>query len=316
MKVVVTGATGHMGRYVVHELVRAGFEVAAGSRSGASVEAPYGSAVRPAARNFAVDISSESAVAALAAELNEGSALVHLAAWHPPATGATGPSERSALLETNVHGTLRALEAASGRASAVVYASTFEVYGVPEGEGAVTENARLNPITDYGATKLSGEDHLMAFAYEKRTRVVALRLPAIYGPGEVTARALPNFLRQVARGERPTIQGDGADLRDQLHARDAARAVVSALRSTASGIYNIADGNAHSIAELAREALTVSGLGGEPSFAPRVKARYDFHMNCDKARAELGFSAQISLRDGMREELEWLRSSGATVRAH
>lgn len=317
MKVVVTGGTGHMGRYVVHELASLGYEVAAGSRSGGAVQAPYGATAAAGVRGFALDIDSEGAVTSLSAELTEGSALVHLAAWHPPATGATGPKERSALLETNVHGTLRALEAARGRASVVVYASTFEVYGVPAYSEPVTEVARLEPISDYGATKLSGEDHLFAFSHEERIRAVALRLPAIYGPGEVTSRALPNFLRQVARGERPTIQGDGGDLRDQLHARDSARAVVSALRASVSGIYNIADGRPHSIADLAREALVVSGIGGDPTFAPRVKTRYDFHMSCEKARRELGFIAQITLRDGMTEELEWIRSAGRTEsRAH
>jgi nucleoside-diphosphate-sugar epimerase len=215
-------------------------------------------------------------------------------------------------LEVNVHGTMRVLEAARrsvGGVKAVVYASSFEVYGLPEKPGPVTEDARLNPITDYGATKLSGEDHLFAFAYEEKARVVALRLPAIYGPGEHTPRALPNFLRAVARGERPKIYGDGGDLRDQIHGSDAALAVERALLSDASGIFNIADGEPHSIREFAENALRISGLGGMPEVLPVARPRYDFHMSIDKARAELSFEPRVRLLDGMKEELEWLRQS-------
>jgi nucleoside-diphosphate-sugar epimerase len=212
-------------------------------------------------------------------------------------------------LEVNVHGTLRVLDAARRGVGAVIYSSTFEVYGLPEAEGPVLESARLAPVTDYGATKLSGEDHLFAFSDEEKVRAVALRMPALYGPGEATPRALPNFLRQVAAGQRPSIYGDGADLRDQLHARDAALSIVCALRASASGIYNVADGQPHSIADLAREALRISGLGGEPQFLPRSKRRYDFHMNVDKARQELAFEAQIALADGMTEQLRWIRHS-------
>lgn len=306
-KVVVTGATGHLGRSVV-ELLSQKVEVVAASRSGTL---PGGLAPRNT-RALQVDVAEDACVGPLSHELGADVALVHLAAWHPPRTAETSPKDRSKLLDVNVHGTMRVLEAARRRAgearvAAVVYASTFEVYGLPEHSGAVTEGDRLNPITDYGATKLSGEDHLLAFAYEEQTRVVALRLPAIYGPGEVTERALPNFLRRVARQERPVIAGAGEDLRDQLHVRDAARAVELAVFGSAHGIFNVADGHAHSIAELARTALRVSGLPGEPDFEPQQKPRYDFHMSIERARRELGFAPSISLEDGMREQLEWLR---------
>ncbi len=314
MKIVVTGATGHLGVYVVDELARRGHDVVAMSRSGARPLPPFAATVgQGSVRGVTLEVDVDEAVEIVARELGPDVALVHLAAWHPPATARTTAEDRARLLQTNVYGTMRVLEAARrSRAgcSSVVYASTFEVYGEPEGPGEVTEQTRVTPITDYGATKLSGEDHLLAFAFEEKTRVVALRMPAIYGPGETTSRALPNFLRAVARGERPTIFGDGEDLRDQLHGRDAALAVLRALESGASGIFNIADGEAHSILELARTAMKLGGLAGEPERRPAEKKRIDFHMSIEAARRELGFSPAIALEDGMREELAWLRSVG------
>jgi UDP-glucose 4-epimerase len=309
MKAVVTGATGHVGRYVVDALARAGYEVVAVSRSGALPQLPFGR-VPHAGSVCAVglDLTEESCVEALIPVLTSVRVLIHLAAWHPEQTAATGARERRTLLETNVHGTLRVLDAARrSHVPVVVYASSFEVYG-DVAAASITERTRVQPITDYGACKLSGEDHLLAFAYEEKTRAVALRMPAIYGPGEKTPRALPNFLKGAARGELPRVHGDGGDLRDQLHVADAAQAILLAVEREAEGIFNIADGQAHSILGLAQLAIEVGGLSGSPLQLPRAKPRRDYHMSIDKARQELGFEPQVALRAGMTEQLAWLRS--------
>jgi UDP-glucose 4-epimerase len=211
---------------------------------------------------------------------------------------------------------MRVLEAARRPVGAkvVIYSSSFEVYAEPETSQPLSEGARLGPLTDYGATKLAGEDHLMSFAYEEGVRVMALRLPAVYGPGERTPRALPNFLRAVAAGSCPILFGDGSDLRDQIHVRDAADALVLSLTSAASGIFNVADGEPHRIVDLARTAMQLAGMRGEPELRPREKPRRDFHMSTERARAELGFTAATSLREGMAEQLAWIRAEQASQR--
>jgi nucleoside-diphosphate-sugar epimerase len=115
-------------------------------------------------------------------------------------------------------------------------------------------------------------------------------------------------LRSVLRGERPRVHGDGGDLRDQVHARDAASAFCLALASdSASGLFNVADGERHSVGELARIAMKLAGMSGEPESAPRVKPRRDYHMSIERARRELGFRPSTDIESGMREQLEWLQ---------
>jgi nucleoside-diphosphate-sugar epimerase len=312
MKVAVTGATGHLGRHLVHHLAASGHDVAAFSRSGAVPALPFGSSEpRSSVRALAVDLQSDAAVARLAPELGADVAVVHLAAWHPPATASTGPAERRTLLEVNVHGTLRLLEAVrrAGGARCVVYASTFEVYAELEGgQREIHESWRRAPRTDYGATKLAGEDHCLVFADEENVRTVSLRMPAVYGPGESTPRALPNFLHAVAHDRRPTVHGDGGDLRDQLHVRDAAAALALAIDANAVGAYNVADGALHSIAELARTAMELADMAGAPETKPRVKPRCDYHMSIERARLDLGFTPRVALRAGMAEQLAWIRA--------
>ena len=289
MRVVVTGGTGHLGGATVRVL---------GAR-GHDVVAAFSSKI--------MDLTNDDAVATLSRTLEGGAALVHLAAWHPPATASTTAEDRRRLLDVNVFGTMRALEAArGGRASCVVYASSFEVYGTPE-TSPIDEDHPTRPLSDYGATKLAGEDHLLAFGYEEKTRVVALRMPAVYGPGEKTPRLLPNCLAKVARGERPVVEGDGGDLRDELYVDDAALAIALALEKDAHGIFNVADGAEHSVADVARTAMKVAGMDGEPEAAPRKKPRLDYHMSIERAARELGFTPNVALEEGMRRQLAWLK---------
>jgi nucleoside-diphosphate-sugar epimerase len=134
-------------------------------------------------------------------------------------------------------------------------------------------------------------------------------MPAIYGPGERTPRLLPNSLAKVARNERPVIQGDGGDLRDQLYVDDAAHAVALAIEKDVVGIFNVADGVPHSVSEVARTAMRVAGMSGDPESAPRAKPRRDYHMSIERARRELGFAARVTLEEGMRRQLEAMRES-------
>jgi nucleoside-diphosphate-sugar epimerase len=295
VKVVVTGASGHLGDAITRALREEGYEVVAvgGPRTGG------------------IDLRHDRAVDDLAVRLGSDVALVHAAGLHPPATAATTADDRRALIDVNVLGTQRVLDAARrvrGGVAAVVYVSSFEVYGAPIGQ-PIDEDHPTRPLFDYGATKLAGEDHALAFGEEEGARVTCLRMPAVYGPGERTPRLLPLCLSSVARGEAPTIHGDGHDLRDQLYVEDAAAAVVAAIGAPGGGIFNIADGAAHSVAEIALTAMEVAGLSGGPRRAPRLKPRRDYHMSIARARAALGFKPRIPLREGMARQLAWLRAA-------
>jgi nucleoside-diphosphate-sugar epimerase len=310
-KVLITGATGHLGHYATHAWSRRGYEVVAVSRSGQIPRVPFGQSPGSGlVRGLSVDLGSEGAVSVLARELGRDVALIHLAAWHPPSTAHSTVADRGMLIEFNVLGTQRVLDAArvSGGVRVVVYSSSFEVFGVPAGEAPVTENSPTRPFSDYGATKLAGEDHLFAFAAEESVPAIALRMPAIYGPGETVSRALPNFLRSVHEGRRPRILGDGLDRRDQLHAADGALSIECAVSAAVTGVYNISDGGSHSVLSLAETAMLAGGMTGKPELHPAQKARFDFHMSIEKARRELGFEPRVTLLDGMKEQLRWLRS--------
>ena len=184
MKVVVTGATGHLGTYVVPALASGGHDVLAVSRSGAPPRLPGVHASVTAVRTLAVDIRFDEAVAPLETELGAEVALVHLAAWRPRDTEAIGKAARRELLAVNVCGTMRVLDAArrAGGARVVVFPST-----------------RADPLKDYAVSKLAGEDHVVSFGAEEGVRIAVLRLPALIHPPDA-ARAVQRAITEEICG--------------------------------------------------------------------------------------------------------------------
>lgn len=168
MKVIVTGGTGRLGARVVEGLLAGGHSVVTVSRSRSTRPGEAG-----IARSLRLDITDGAATAVLAAELEPGSALVHLAGY-PPRGPSAGPSERALYVETHVIGTLRVLDAARGRGIAVVvYASV------------------AGPLdTDHAVSKRAGEDHVLAFGAEENVRAVTLSLPDLSSPAALERAAL------------------------------------------------------------------------------------------------------------------------------
>jgi UDP-glucose 4-epimerase len=309
VKVLVTGASGHLGREVVALLLRGGHDVVAVSRSGSpDLRGPVGQGER--LQSLRLDLAREDAVAQLRPYVLPDTAIVHLAASKPHY--ATVAQERSALLEANVFGTLRVLEAArreNGGASVVVYACDAEVYGSSLVGERLDETAFLRPETDYAVSKLSGEDHLFAFEFEEQVRCVSLRFGAFYGSGARRPQPLSAMLEACARREPPVVAGHADERCARIHVRDAARAVERALLAPVSGRFNIADGEPQSLAEAASSALTVCGITEEPRFHSSGEPARRLELELNRARTELGFTASLSLTDAVREE--WQRLQGS-----
>jgi UDP-glucose 4-epimerase len=308
VKVVVTGASGHLGRELVARLVEGGHEVVAVSRS-TQVAGVISSAVVPTRlESLQLDLEQDDAVERLRPHLGPEVAIVHLAARQPRAGSSSG--ERAALLEANVFGTLRVLDAArreNGGAAVVVYACDAEVYGSSPAEEPLHEDAFMRPATDYAVSKLSGEDHLFAFEFEETIRCVSLRFGAFYGPGARRTEPLSALLASAARREPLVIGGHADDRCARVHVRDAARAVELALSRPVSGRFNIADGQPCSLSAAASTVLSICGATQQPTFESSSRVARHLELDLTRARTELGFNASLGLEDALREQWRGLQ---------
>ncbi len=209
-------------------------------------------------------------------------------------------------LEHNVVGTYNVVETAQELGlPKLVYSSSASVYG----------NARTVPMTEehpfdnrsmYGATKIAGEQFLRAFHDQHGLEYVALRYMNVYGPRMddkgVYVSVIVKVLDRIARGERPTIHGDGTQAFDFVHVSDVARCNLLAMAAPASdAAYNVGTGVQTSIRELVDELLEITGSELEPEYLPGAHMFVTNRLgSTEAAERDLGFHAQIPWRQGLR----------------
>lgn len=209
-------------------------------------------------------------------------------------------------LEQNVVGTYNVIEAANDTGlPRLVYSSSASVYGNAR-EVPMTEDHPLDNTTMYGATKIAGEQFLRAFHERYGLDYVALRYMNAYGPRMDDKGAyvsvVVKVLDRIARGERPTIHGDGSQAYDFIHVSDIARANVLAMESSATdAAYNIATGTRTTISELVDELLAITGSDLEPEYLPDEPMFVTERVGSTAAATtDLGFIASVDWREGLR----------------
>lgn len=210
----------------------------------------------------------------------------------------------------NIDATQRLLEACVGRPiERFVYASTSSVYG-DEVPLPMREDARLQPVSPYGVTKLAAEHlcHLYWINYGVPT--VALRYFTVYGPRQRPDMGFHRFFSAALEG-RPVIQyGDGLQTRDFTYVADAVAATVAAAsRGTPGGVYNIGGGSRVSLRDVFEMIGQVVGRPlGIDRQPPQKGDMRDTYADTTRARAELGFAPSVDLATGLRAMFRWMET--------
>lgn len=288
MRILVTGAAGHVGGEIAQHLAKAGHEVVGTYHW--KPPAQFTEGVFPSVK---LDLAAPDAADALA-EIEPCDAVVHAAAK------MDGAASDRALMATNCEGTRLLLEAFERwKGHGFVFISTIAVIGQPR-YFAVTEDHPLDPRTPYAATKLFGE-HL-AFLSAAPSRA-ALRITAPVGHRMRRERILPVFIRRALTGEPIEILGKGTRQQDYVDGRDIARAVDLALSSGASGVFNIGSGHPVSNLTLAERVIAATSSTSKIQYSesPDPEEGIAWNVSIEKARRELGYSPAVSLDESIAE---------------
>ena len=236
--------------------------------------------------------------------------VLHQAAW-----GSVPRSIEMPLLyeDINIRGTLNMLEAA--RQSGVrkfVYASSSSVYGdhpvLPKVEGR--EGALLSP---YALTKRVCEEYGKLYHKLYGLDTYGLRYFNVFGrrqnPDGAYAAVIPKFIKQLLRGEAPTIYGDGMQSRDFTYVDNVVQANLRACLApgeAAGDVFNIAYGGREVLIDIYHALTEALGTPIEPQYAP-ARAGDIRHSNADisKAREKLGYDPQYDFASGLRLAVDW-----------
>jgi UDP-glucose 4-epimerase len=217
-----------------------------------------------------------------------------------------------AAFEVNIGGTFNVLEACRNNSvGRLVYSSSASVYGDAV-EEPMTEDHPFNNKNFYGATKIAGEAMARAFYHRYGLNVVGLRYMNVYGPRQDYRGAyiavIMKMLDAIDRGEGPTILGDGTEAFDFVAVEDCGRANLCAMRADkVDRFYNVGTGRRTSLKELAAMLLQLTGSNQEIKYAPRSQATLVRNRigSPKRAVAEIGFTAEIDLAEGLRRLIEW-----------
>lgn len=210
----------------------------------------------------------------------------------------------------NINGTLNVLVAARDcSVKKVIYASSSSVYGDTP-ELPKREDMTPNPLSPYAVTKLLGEYYGNVFNAIYGLKTVALRYFNVYGPRQDPysdyAAVIPKFVSRVSEDDPPLIYGDGRQTRDFTFVRDVVTANIEAMRSEATGVFNIASGSRISINELAELVMKLMSKKLAVIFeAPREGDVKHSLAEISKAKAKFGYEPDYSLEKGLEETIRW-----------
>lgn len=309
MKALVTGGAGFIGSHIAEALLARGDSV--------RVLDNFSTGRRENIQSFADDleiIEGDIRGASRVGEAVRGMDVVfHSAAFVSVAQSMREPQE---CFDINITGTSLLLEAAR-RAGVrrVVLASSAAVYGESDALPLVEETP-LQPKSPYAVSKRVDEMFAELFTDSFGLEAVALRYFNVYGPRQrpdsMYAAAIPIFVNCLLNDKPITMYGDGGQTRDLINIRDVVRAnlIASEYPNAGGKIFNICTGIETRLLDLLEALNELFPNAPEPEFtSPRAGDIYRSLGSPKKAKDILGFTAQTSLAEGLKETVNWMRAN-------
>ena len=313
MKILITGAAGFIGSWVVERLLANGHDVVGldyfddyydPSIKRRNIEV---AGAHPGFTLVTGDFRDRELVSSLFTE-HAPRAVIHLGA-----RAGVRPSLENAPLyvDVNLHGTTILLDASRRHGvERFVFASSSSVYGARPLEPFSEDDDVDSPVSPYAATKRAGELICHTYNHLFGLPITCLRFFTVYGPRQRPEMAIHYFTRAIAAGEPINVFGDGSAVRDFTFIDDCVDGIVAAFERCAGfHTYNLGRGGTVRLGDLigmiessVGEPAQINYLPAEPGDVPTTFA------NVSRARTELGYEPSVSIQEGVRRFVEWFRS--------
>lgn len=296
VRVLVTGASGMVGRHVSSYLKDKGIEVLTSDVSGSDVNG---------------DISQKDFVFSNLAG-HDFDAVVHLAAITDIKRTIQDPY--SCFL-VNAYGTLNLLELASRKnVKRFVYASSANVYGIPK-QNPVTEEARFSPRVPYDYSKVISEKMAWSYYKSRNLPVSITRSWLLFGEYDNQNRATVRFILSCLKNSSITLYNSGRDVTAPTHALNYASLLYLILtKDEAVGeAFNFGGEKVLSIREYAEIIRRLTNSSSEIVLAPpRSELEKDpliSYPSIEKAKSLLGYKQILTLDEGLKRTIEWVKKA-------
>tara|TARA_Y100000590_G_scaffold78565_1_gene87344 strand:- start:1790 stop:2680 length:891 start_codon:yes stop_codon:yes gene_type:complete len=211
-------------------------------------------------------------------------------------------------LNLNIQGTQNILESCKkNHVKKIIFASSSEIYGeaihIP-----IKETDTPMPITNYGVSKITGEEYVKAYSKAHSIKYSILRFFNAYGPGQSNSFVMSEFVFKAIANKTITIHGNGEQLRAFCHISDIVNGISLCLDKGDNEIFNIGNNTEPvTIFELAKTIKKITNSKSEITFLPfedterkRTSEIMKRIPDITKAQNILGYNPRISLNEGIK----------------
>lgn len=231
---------------------------------------------------------------------------------------------------TNVQGTFNVFEIARKYKVPVVSCATIHIYGNKINKEVKAEKTRYvrtpleideehrlveGLLTPLHASKRAGDLYAQTYIDTYNLPIASFRLTGLYGPRQFGGEDhgwLANFVIRSVVGHPISIYGNGKQTRDMLYIDDLVRAFDSFYKHQKPGVYNIGGGKKSMISLLESIAIIEDLLGKKVEVQFKEQRMGDliyFVCNTEKAKKNLGWSAQVLPKEGIANLIKWVEEN-------
>jgi CDP-glucose 4,6-dehydratase len=310
--VLVTGADGLLGSWLVRALLEHGARVVAIRRDEPAETALALLGLADRVDTVRGDICAEGLIARALNEY-EVDSVFHLAAQTLVGTANRAPIST---FETNVHGTWLLLEACRLHgAERVVVASSDKAYG-PHVELPYRESFALQPVYPYDVSKAAADLIARSYWHTFELPVAVTRFANLYGGGDTNrSRLIPEAVCAALAGRAPVVRSDGSPERDFLYVEDAVAAYLAiwdALggEGAAGQAFNAGGGRPHRVGDVVALVCRLAGSAVVPDVrgagvpAGEIDRQWVDHSRLSELT---GWEPRVGLEEGLGLTIDWYR---------
>jgi len=310
--VLVTGADGFIGSHLTEQLVELGADVRAFCLYNSNGSLGWLDGASPAVRGAIDARLGDVRDARFVEEACRGvDTVFHLAALIAIPYSYQAPES---YVDTNVKGTLNVLEAVRRHGCRrMVHTSTSEVYGTPTSV-PIVETFPLQGQSPYSASKIAADKLCEAYYCSFTVPVVTLRPFNTYGPRQSTRAVLPTMLAQLLAGRTEIRLGRLDPQRDLTYVADTVEGFIKAGDTDAveGETIQLGTGRTVSIGELFEIACRTTGVRARviqeaARLRPDASEVLVLLSDPSRAKARLGWEAQVSIEEGLARTAAWIR---------